>query len=160
MVKRLLVMAVVLFSMTACVSREDVSENVPESTEDTIQQESEYSYDELDDMDEMNIDGDTIIFVLEENQALPYRWISKVDSDRLVLEKEETVDGKGQWNAVGVSPAYHVFIYRWSTDGEVTIQFDCARYDDANELMQIVKYAAEKTGSDVACKEIGRGYVD
>lgn len=87
----------------------------------------ESSYGELEKAEELTVDGDTITVVLHENQALPYRWKSKIQGDAAELVSEETVTGKGSLFQSGDSPAYHVFTFRWATDGEVQLELSNAR---------------------------------
>lgn len=141
--------------VTATVESE--TETVAEiEIETKAEEETVYRYRELEDMDEITIEDDKIIFVVYENQAIPYRWKTVVDNPFPTLITDEVVYGKGDMFSAGDSPAYHVFIYQWEHDGEAFIELIHARYndDDPNEAAEIRSYFVSKYGEEISCVEL------
>lgn len=132
------------------------AESIAESEIEAEQEETIYSYRELEKMNEITIQGDKIIFVVYENQAIPYRWKTVADNPFPTLVTDEVVDGKGNMFSSGDSPAYHVFIYQWEHDGEAFIELIHARYDndDRSEAAEIRSYFVSKYGEEISCVEL------
>lgn len=99
-----------------------------------------YSYHELENMEEITIQEDRICIVLYENQAIPYRWSEEIHSSYGELIYDATIDGEGSWNAVGDSPAYHIFIYEMKEDGEAEIEINLTRMNDPAEISDQRRY--------------------
>lgn len=113
-----------------------------------------YSYRELEQMEEINIQEDKICIVLYENQAIPYRWSGKIQSDYGEQVYEATIDGNGNWNAVGDSPAYHIFVYEMREDGNAEIEIRLARIDDSTEISNKKEYLVIREHNRVTCEEV------
>ena len=82
------------------------------------------SHQETDENPRITCGPDEIVISLYENQAVPFRWESRVSDGGQCLElaQEETEDGPSAPFSAGDSPARHVFYYRWIGDGEATIE--------------------------------------
>jgi len=162
--------AILIMCLSACGIVSDKSEEAPTEKvnvaedvplEEQQEKESTYTYRELEKMEEVTVEGDKIIFVLYENQALPYIWKTSAKGTALTLIADETVDGNDlNIFSAGDSPAYHVFIYQWNSDGEAEIELIHARYDDDSRsaAAEIRSLYAEKYGENVLCEEISREY--
>ena len=76
-------------------------------------------------MDEITIDGESVFFVLQEDQALPYRWNYELEGEGVCVSRDYVVD-EPRMNlpnlAVGSSPAFHVFEVKCETDGKGTFR--------------------------------------
>lgn len=118
---------------------------------------SEYSYAALEEMEELTPEEDTIKVVLYENQALPYRWKANIQGDALEPVSEETVSGKGSLFQSGDSPAYHVFVFRWVTDGEVQLEAVNARISppDDTEWSEARAWLVKKQDGNVTWEPLG-----
>lgn len=119
------------------------------------EQTGSYDYDDVEEMEEVTVEGDQITFAVYENQALPYRWVTSVEGDAISLVSDETVDGNGNMFAAGDSPAYHIFVFQWNGDGEAMIELIHARYDsdDREEAAKIRCFWVTKCGDDITCAE-------
>lgn len=145
--KMLVLLCMVMLCVSACANPKE-KEKAPEAGET-------YDYEDVEEMDEVTVEGNKIIFALYENQAIPYRWTSNVKGSGITLISEERVDGQGKMFSAGVSPSYHMFIFEWDTDGEVEIEFIHARYDsaDRDEASEIRKFLVTKQGDTVTYVE-------
>ena len=163
---RKVISVLLLICMTIIVSacgtpkkqESEVTDTVVAETkaESIVEEDTVYSYRELEKMDEITIEDDKIIFAVYENQAIPYRWKTVADNPFPTLVTDEVVDGKGDMFSAGDSPAYHVFIYQWEHDGESFIELIHARYDndDRSEAAEIRKFFVSKYGEEISCVEI------
>ena len=62
-----------------------------------------YSYRDLQKMDEITIDSENVFFVLQEDQALPYRWNYELEGEGVCVSRDYVVDepdGKGTFRLV------------------------------------------------------------
>ena len=145
--KILALLCMVMLCVSACTNPKE-KEQAPEADET-------YDYEDVEEMDEVTVEGNKIIFALYENQAIPYRWTSNVKGSGITLLSEESVDGQGNMFSVGVSPSYHIFTFEWNTDGEAEIEFIHARYDstDRDEASEIRKFLVTKQGDTVTYVE-------
>lgn len=130
--------ALLLCSFSACVwnvAGEEVNEEIVPGHfyEESEETESKVSYRELEKMEELTVEGDTVTIVLYENQALPYRWKAQMQGEALETVSEETVAGKGALLREGASPAYHVFTFDWVSDGEVQLEVINARISSPDD---------------------------
>ncbi|MBR2408836.1 MAG: protease inhibitor I42 family protein [Lachnospiraceae bacterium] len=117
----------ILCGVTACTYSDVAGEK-----EKPEKQES--AYGELEKEEELTVTEDTITVVLQENQALPYRWKSKIQGEAAESVSEETVTGKGSLFQSGDSPAYHVFTFRWVADGEVQLELSNVRISPPDDM--------------------------
>lgn len=70
------------------------------------------SYETLAEMEEASVSQDRVVIVLEEDQALPYRWEYQMGGEGVTLEQEYLVEEpKSDFPnlSVGSSPAYRVY---------------------------------------------------
>ena len=135
------------------ISTQDIElpeEQIP-SEEETAYQ---YSYNELENMNEVSIEGNEIHIVLYENQAIPYRWYHQLTGENVELMLNETVDGTAAWNEAGNSPTYHVFVFEVCQDGQAEITIHLARMDDRTEISEKRSYFVDCNQNVVSCERL------
>lgn len=150
--KRIYPFVIAAFCLSAC--------GVTGDKADTSLEESTYTYRELEQMEEVTAEEDKIIFVLYEDQALPYVWCTYANEGNPELLADETVEGDSAFANAGDSPAYHVFVYQWTADGEANIELLYKRYDsdDRRDVAEIRELYASRQGEKVVCEEVSREY--
>ena len=146
-------LCLLLMGFTACMTPDEYHKDASEKT-----QEETIDYDDVEEMEEVTVEGNRVTFALYENQALPYRWSSVARGDGITLVLDENVDGKGSLFAAGVSPSYHVFTYELGVDGEMTVELIYARIDssdstDLGEGAKIRTFFLTKQGDTVTYVE-------
>lgn len=95
------------------------------STDEPITERSEnkdLSYLDLEKLDRVNVSGNVLTIVLEEDQSLPYRWEYQVGGKGMELVRDDVVEEPecfDMYASVGSNPAYRVF------------QFECEEHTEA-----------------------------
>lgn len=121
LLQRLLVIIVLLNILGGCALVHETKGGGSENMETF----HTYSYRDLQKMDEITIDSENVFFVLQEDQALPYRWNYELEGEGVCVSRDYAVD-EPRMNlpnlAVGSSPAFHVFEVKCETDGKGTFR--------------------------------------
>ncbi len=99
-------------------------------------EDAKESYLHYDMMDEINIEGEKVTIVLEENQAIPYRWSLSASDNRIAVLSDFTSDGFTPSSQVGVSDTYRVF------------ELDCGSITEAEIKLRLLRITGDKEASE------------
>lgn len=98
--------------LTGCakmVSQKTDRSGAPEPIE---LEDGPFSYQSLEQLGEVSVSENVVTIVLEEDQALPFRWEYQIDGEGVSLDKDFVVDKpeeSSMFPAVGSAPAFRVF---------------------------------------------------
>ena len=115
----LLSLLMIFVALSTCAS--DNSNN-GEETKDQL------SFSNLEDMEEITVEGNTVTVALLQDIPLPYRWAVTYQSENTTLLEEYEVEdpANGSMFSSGSAPEYHVFVFELEESDLVQLElYNC-----------------------------------
>ena len=134
---KIIVALLIVYGLAACLGRKD-------SGSETLQ--NSFSFSELEDMEEITVEGNTVTVVLLQEGPLPYRWDVTRQSACVTLIKEYEVGDPYDFSIAsrGSAPEYHVFVFELAESDRAELEFyNCWVVEPEN--------LAEANGSRMFC---------
>lgn len=115
-VVKLVVLLLIICNLAACTEKEkkDISEVQNNSVKvENEQEDNHLSFNKLEDMEEITVEGHTVTVALLQDIPLPYRWAVTYQSENVTLTEEYEVEApaNGSMFSSGSAPEYHVFVF-------------------------------------------------
>ena len=106
----------IFIALSACAS--DNSNNGEETKEQT-------SFSDLEDMQEITVEGNIVTVALLQDIPLPYRWAVIYQSENVTLIEEYEVEdpANGSMFSNGSAPEYHVFVFELAEADTAQLEF-------------------------------------
>ena len=117
------------------------------------EEEKDFSY--YEDMDEITVNGNQIVIILYENEALPYRWKPSTSTSDIVLLEDNSVNDESFSLQAGVSDSYRVFVFecKEGCQGDIYLQLERIEGDE-DEVMERRFYSVIYTDGQLSCNGI------
>ena len=112
----LLSLLMIFIALSACAS--DNSNNGEETKEQT-------SFSDLEDMQEITVEGNNVTVALLQDIPLPYRWAITYQSENVTLIEEYEVEDPWADSVLSVGSAeeYHVFVFELAESDMAQLEF-------------------------------------
>ena len=105
-------------------------EDLPDSQSNSSQEESENeknhpSFSDLEDMEEITVEGNIVTVALLQDIPLPYRWAVTWQSECATLIEEYEVEDPANSSmfSSGSAPEYHVFVFELEESDMTQLEF-------------------------------------
>ena len=130
--KKKLVKIILIFlaicSLTACSGgkQTDSSENQSVELQKEPTKEEDYlCFSDLEDLEEITVEGNTVTVALLQDIPLPYRWAVTYQSENVTLIEEYEVEdpANGSMFSSGSAPEYHVFVFELAESDMAQLEF-------------------------------------
>ena len=130
--KKKLVKIILIFlaicSLTACSGgkQTDSSENQSVELQKEPTKEEDYlCFSDLEDLEEITVEGNTVTVALLQDIPLPYRWAVTYQSENVTLIEEYEVEdpANGSMFSSGSAPEYHVFVFELAEADTAQLEF-------------------------------------
>ncbi|MBP3568370.1 MAG: hypothetical protein J6K04_04300 [Lachnospiraceae bacterium] len=98
------------------------------SQEESAKEENQSSFSDLEDMEEITVEGNTVTVALLQDIPLPYRWTVTWQSECATLIEEYEVEdpANGSMFSSGSAPEYHVFAFELEESDLVQLElYNC-----------------------------------
>ena len=118
-----------------------------------VEEEKDYSY--YEDMGEITVNGNQIVIVLYENEALPYRWKQSTSTSDIVLLEDNSVNDESFTLQAGVADSYRVFVFECKEGCQGNIYFHSKRISgDEDDVLEGRFYNVIYTDGQLSCNGV------
>lgn len=114
--------------LTACFSEKQTGSSENQSAElqkEPAKEEKHPSFSDLEDMEEITVEGNIVTVALLQDIPLPYRWAVTYQSENVTLTEE--YEAEDPWEdsllSVGSAEEYHVFVFELAESDLAQVKF-------------------------------------
>lgn len=125
---KIILIFLAICSLAACSGgkQTDSSENQSAELQKEPTKEEDYlCFSDLEDMEEITVEGNRVTVALLQDIPLPYRWAVTYQSDNVILVEEYVVEDPWEDSmfSVGSAEEYHVFVFELEESDLAQLEF-------------------------------------